>query len=369
MAAREIEAEVLRLRRRIAALTDEAANNERLLKKTQQRELELLKAGELPQLFDVICNRLAVSNGLEIVTLILWDPDHEIRHLLLGMQVRLEEFSRVLFVDETSALDAYFQPGKRPNLGPYRADRHQSLFKTAAVGSVAIASVALIPLWQQDQLRGCICFGSRDERRFHAQLATDFLSHLGVIASFAIDNAINRARLVRSGLTDFLTGWHNRRYLHERLKEELSRAQRTNAGVACVLLDLDYFKIINDTHGHLVGDMALREAADRINLQIRGSDAAARFGGDEFVVLAPAMSREQAAALAERMRQSVCGTPLNLPDGSQHSLTVSVGVAVMQMGDSKVDIKTAAEQLLAEADAALYRAKQKGRNRVDVVVC
>jgi diguanylate cyclase (GGDEF)-like protein len=365
MAARDIEAEVLSLRRRIAALTDEAVNNERLLKKTQQRELELLKASELPQLFEVIGNRLAVSYGLETVTLILWDPNHEIRHLLLGMQVKLEEFPRVVFVDEITPLEQYFQPDKRPSLGPYRADRHQTLFKAAAT----IGSVALIPLWQQEQLRGCICFGSRDQQRFHAQLGTDFLSHLGVIAAFAIDNAINRARLVRSGLTDFLTGWHNRRYLHERLKEELSRAQRTHTGVACVLLDLDHFKTINDTHGHLVGDVALREAADRINQQIRGSDAAARFGGDEFVVLAPAMAQEQAAALAERMRQAVCGTPLNLPDGSQHRLTVSVGVAIMQMGDAKVDIKSAAEQLLAEADAALYRAKQKGRNRVDVVVC
>jgi len=364
MAARDIEAEVVRLRRRIALLTDEAVNNERLLKKTQQRELELLKAGDLPQLFEVICNRLAVSYGLEIVTLMLWDPNHEIRHLLLGMQVKLEAFPRVMFIDETAPLEPYFRPDKRPYLGAYRTE-HQALFKAAG----GIASVALIPLWQQEQLRGCICFGSRDAQRFHAQLGTDFLSHLGVIAAFAIDNAINRARLVRSGLTDFLTGWHNRRYLHERLKEELSRAQRTHTGVACVLLDLDHFKTINDTHGHLIGDMALREAADRINQQIRGSDAAARFGGDEFVVLAPAMSHDQAAALAERMRQAVCATPLALPDGSQHQLTVSVGVAIMQLGDNKVDIKSAAEQLLAEADAALYRAKQKGRNRVDVVVC
>lgn len=364
MVARDLEAEVLRLRRRIAALMDEAVTNEKLLKKTQQRELELLKAGELPQLFDVICNRLAVSYGLEMVTLILWDPNHEIRHLLLGAEVKLEGFPRVLFVDEITQLAQQFQPSKRPVLGLYRAERHQALFKV----STTIKSVALIPLWQQEQLRGCICFGSQDEQRFHHHLGTDFLSHLGVIASFAIDNAINRARLVRSGLTDFLTGWHNRRYLHERLKEELLRAHRSHSGVACVLLDLDHFKTINDTHGHLVGDMALRAAADRINHQIRGGDAAARFGGDEFVVLAPAVSQEQAALLAERMRHAVSETPLPLPDGGQHQMTVSVGVAIMQMSGAAVDIKAAAEQLLAEADAALYRAKQQGRNRVELTV-
>lgn len=367
MAARDLEAEVLRLRRRIAALMDEAVTNERLLKKTQQRELELLKAGELPQLFEVICGRLAVSYGLEVVTLVLWDPNHEVRHLLLGAQIKLEQFPRVIFVDDMAQLLPLFQPEKQPVLGRYRAEVHRSLLKVSA--TTTVRSVALIPLWQQDQLRGCMCFGSQDEHRFHHHLGTDFLSHLGVIAAFAIDNAINRARLVRSGLTDFLTGWHNRRYLHERLKEELSRAQRGHAGVACVLLDLDHFKTINDTYGHLIGDMALRAAADRINQQIRGSDAAARFGGDEFVVLAPAVSQEQATALAERMRQAVCETPLELPDGVQHQITVSVGVAIMQMGDTKADVKSAAEQLLAEADAALYRAKQKGRNRVEVTVC
>ena len=365
MAARDLEAEVLRLRRRIAALTDEAANNERLLKKTQQRELELLKAGDLPQLFEVICNRLAVSYGLEVVTLVLWDPNHEIRHLLLGTQIKLEAFPRVIFVDEIAGIAQQFHAGKQPILGPYRADRHRGLFKNPA----ALRSVALIPLWQQDQLRGCVCFGSQDAQRFHEHLGTDFLAHIGVITSFAIDNALNRARLVRSGLTDFLTGWHNRRYLHERLKEELSRAQRARSTMACVLLDLDYFKKINDTYGHLAGDMALQAAAERINQQIRGSDAAARFGGDEFVVLARDITLDQVYALAERMRLAVCDSPLQLPDGSQHHMTVSVGVALMQMTGEKVDLKAAAEQLLAEADAALYRAKEQGRNRVDVAQC
>jgi diguanylate cyclase (GGDEF)-like protein len=365
MAARDLEAEVIRLRRRIAALMDEATTNERLLKKTQQRELELLKAADLPQLFEVICNRLAVSYGLQLVTLVLWDPNHEIQHLLLGAHVQLEAYPRVIFVDEIAAMVQWFQPGKQPILGPYRADQHQPLFKSAAV----IKSVALIPLWQQERLRGCLCFGSQDQQRFTQHLGTDFLAHIGIIASFAIDNAVNRARLVRSGLTDFLTGWHNRRYLHERLKEELSRAQRAKTTMACVLLDLDHFKTINDTYGHLAGDMALQAAAERINLQIRGSDAAARFGGDEFVVLARDISVDQVSILAERMRMAVGESPLVLPDGTQHSLTVSIGVAVMQMTGAKVDIKAAAEQLLAEADAALYRAKQQGRNRINVSLC
>lgn len=365
MAAKDLEAEVLKLRRRIAALTEEAATNERLLKKTQQRELELLKANELPQLFEVICNRLAVSYGLETVTLLLWDPEHEIRHMLLGGQLQLTAFPNVVFADNVHGLLPQFQSGKKPWLGTYIPEHHRLLFP----GAHNIRSVAVIPLWRQDKLHGAINFGSADAQRFTQHLGTDFLAHLGVIASFAIENAVNRTRLVRSGLTDFLTGWHNRRYLHERLKEELSRAQRSRTGVACVLIDLDHFKQVNDQYGHLAGDVALREAANRINHQIRGSDAAARFGGDEFVVLAPAVSQEQAGLLAERMRQAVCSEPLELSAGVQHRLTVSIGVAVMRMNGQAIDLKATAEQLLAEADAALYRAKQLGRNRTEVVLC
>ncbi len=357
------EAEVLRLRRRISALMDEAGNNERLLKKTQQRELELLKTQDLPQLFNVICNQLAVSFGLPRVTLVLGDANHEIRHLLLGAKVSLKEHPRVVFLERMDELHALFHAQPQPWLGRYVAARHQSLFKDAG----DTQSVALIPLWQQQQLLGCICFGSPDERRFTRQLATDFLAHLGVTASFALENTMNRARLVLSGMTDFLTGWHNRRYLQERLKEELARAGRSHGSVACIVLDLDHFKHINDTHGHLAGDLALREAAERIKHQVRDSDTAARFGGDEFVVLAPAITAEQALHLAERMRQAVIAQPLQLTEGVQHQFTVSVGVAVLTVTAIRHDeIDALAERLFASADAALYRAKQRGRNCVEL---
>jgi two-component system cell cycle response regulator len=171
---------------------------------------------------------------------------------------------------------------------------------------------------------------------------------------------------VRSGLTDFLTGWHNRRYLNARLKEELARAQRQGTSLTCLLIDLDRFKQINDQHGHLAGDMALREAAQRVDAHIRGSDAAARFGGDEFVVLAPGITPEQAAVLAERIRLAVCETPLEIQPGVQLNMTVSIGVAGTVLSRDEADLKAAAERLLADADSALYRAKQKGRNRVEL---
>jgi two-component system cell cycle response regulator len=362
MSARELENETRELRTRIAALVEEAANNERLLKRNQQRELELLKAETLAQLFEAICKGLPVSYGLESVTLLLCDPQHEIRHLLIADHVVNADLPQLIFVDSLAGLAPQFNSFHKPWLGPYMGCDHQLLFP----GADSLRSVALIPLRRHDRLHGSLNFGSVDEKRFSRHLATDFLAHLGVIASFAVENAVNRARLVRSGLTDFLTGWHNRRYLHARMKEELARAQRQESGLTCLLIDLDRFKQINDQHGHLVGDMALREAAQRVDAHIRDSDAAARFGGDEFVVLAPGISPEQAAALAERIRQAVSDTPLEVSGGPALNLTVSIGVAGIVPERTEADLKSVAERLLADADAALYRAKQNGRNRVEL---
>ncbi|HTE41327.1 MAG TPA: DUF484 family protein [Steroidobacteraceae bacterium] len=364
MANRDLEAsnEIRDLRGRIATLVEEAATNERLLKKTQERELEFLKTESLPQLFDVICVRQRKAYALDAATLVLWDPQHEIRHLLIGDQVRLQDFPNVIFTDSVIGMAPQFTAFQRPWLGPYMGADHQLLFP----GSHQLQSIAMIPLWRQEQLQGSLNLGSNDPKRFTRHLATDFLAHLGVIATFAIENAVNRARLVRSGLTDFLTGWHNRRYLHVRLKEELIRAQRQGSSLVCILIDLDRFKQINDQYGHLAGDLALREAAQRVDTQIRGSDAAARFGGDEFVVLAPALSAEQASALAERIRLAVSETPIEVAPDVQHTMTVSVGVAGVTPARDETDLKTMAESLLAEADAALYRAKQHGRNRVEL---
>ena len=358
---RDLSAEVRELRARIASLVDEAAANERLLKRNQERELELLKAENLPQLFSTICEGLKTSYGLDAVTLLLTDPQHEVRHLLIAEQLRAEDFPQVIFADTVSEMAPQFVSFHKPWLGPYMGCDHQLVFPAAE----GLKSVAFIPLRRHERLHGSLNLGSSDDKRFSRHLATDFLAHLGVIAAFAIENTINRARLVRSGLTDFLTGWHNRRYLNARLKEELARAQRQSSNLVCLVIDLDHFKQINDKYGHLAGDTALREAAQRVDTHIRGSDAAARFGGDEFVVLAPSISLSQATQLAERIRDAVCGTPVEVITNTPVTLTVSIGVAAIELARDDADLKGAAERLLSAADAALYKAKQKGRNRVE----
>jgi diguanylate cyclase (GGDEF)-like protein len=181
-----------------------------------------------------------------------------------------------------------------------------------------------------------------------------------------VENAVNRARLLRAGITDFLTGWHNRRYLQQRLKEELARAQRRGGTIACLMIDIDKFKSVNDGYGHLAGDNALKEVAQRVDTQIRSMDTAARFGGDELAILLPESSATEAARLAERIREVIAADPFTLTSEIIRHLTVSVGVASVSPGRHETDLKSVSDRLLADADAALYRAKALGRNRVQL---
>jgi two-component system, cell cycle response regulator len=358
----DLAAENARLQARLADLKDEAARNDSLLRKTQERELELLRAGTLPQLFDRLIHGLRASYQLDLVTLTLHDPQYELRHLMWGDTAAMEEMPEVQFVDSLAALSPALATLDKPWLGPFsRADHHALC---PVVGD--LGSLALIPLRRNEQLDGVLVFASTDPFRFHAELASDFLSHLGLVAALCLENAANRARLLRSGLTDFLTGFHNRRYLNARLREELGRAQRFSQPIACLMIDVDHFKRINDQYGHLAGDTLLREVARRIDLEMRVSDIGARFGGDEFSIVLPQGDLLDGERVAQRMLDAVRATPVQIDADHSEMLSLSIGVAVAEPTQDTRDFKLIAERLMAEADAALYRAKSAGRNRVAV---
>jgi diguanylate cyclase (GGDEF)-like protein len=350
------------LKQRLAEMTAEAAKNESILKRTQGRELTLLRADGLGQLLHAMVDGLRQSYGLDAVSVVLLDPQHEIRHLLIAGGDRPEEFKQIFFVDSLVGLAPQLAALHKPWLGPFVRADHHLLFP----GSQGLKSAALLPLPRKDIATGALCFGSRDAGRFTRQHGTDFLAHLGAVAAVCIENAVNRARLLRAGITDFLTGWHNRRYLQQRMKEELARAQRRGATIACLMIDIDRFKAINDGYGHLAGDVALKEIAQRIESKIRSMDTAARFGGDELAVLLPESSATEAATLGERIREAIAAVPVALTAEVERTLTVSVGVAAVAPGRHEADLKALADRLIADADAALYRAKAMGRNRVQV---
>jgi diguanylate cyclase (GGDEF)-like protein len=165
-------------------------------------------------------------------------------------------------------------------------------------------------------------------------------------------------RLRQAALKDPLTGLANRRLLMERLREEQERCQRGQAPFSLAMLDVDYFKRINDRHGHDVGDRVLCLLAQTIDEQLRGYDLCARWGGEEFMLLLPGTDIAQARRLSERIMARV--RELRLPDLGQHArLTVSVGLAIHRSGE-------AVDQTIGRADSELLQAKRQGRDRLMV---
>jgi two-component system, cell cycle response regulator len=355
-----VEQEIRTLQTRLAALTEEVSRNDSLLRKTQERELELLRAGSLAQLFERLIVGLRTSYQLDEVGLILHDPQHEIRHLLSGDGLVPGELQGVCFVDALTTVAPQLVNLERPWLGPFHKADHELLLP----GTASPGSLALVPLRRAGQLDGVLVFSSADPFRFTQELASDFLAHLGLVAALCIENAVNRARLLRSGLTDFLTGFHNRRYLHARLREELARAQRARQSLVCLMIDVDHFKRINDQYGHLAGDAVLREVAQRIDAEMRISDTGARFGGDEFALVLTEADITDGEKVAARVLQAVRSSPVTISKSATETVTLSIGVAAATPGPGMRDYKVLAERLMAEADAALYRAKSAGRNRI-----
>lgn len=175
----------------------------------------------------------------------------------------------------------------------------------------------------------------------------------------AIANEMTR-ELREMATTDFLTDLSNRRHFMARMEQELARVQRLDAQqAAVVVLDLDHFKRINDTHGHATGDTVLRNFAALLRGELRKVDTAGRVGGEEFAILLPGADRAAAEAFAERLRQKVMETPI-MHDGQTIRVTVSIGISAMTPRDASADAA------LVRADGALYRAKEGGRNRVEV---
>ncbi|MDP1635232.1 MAG: GGDEF domain-containing protein, partial [Gallionellaceae bacterium] len=161
-----------------------------------------------------------------------------------------------------------------------------------------------------------------------------------------------------------LTGMHNRRYFDQRLREELSRAQRQDFPLSCLFLDVDHFKQVNDRYGHQTGDCVLREVARRAKGQLRSIDVLGRYGGEEFAVLLVQTDMDSALAIAERIRHSIAEQRFEGEGSETLAATLSVGVATLRDCNRTQNAETLAQQLVARADQALYRAKQGGRNRV-----
>lgn len=223
------------------------------------------------------------------------------------------------------------------------------------IGDHQAAATIIAPLIFGEQTLGAISLSSTHRYAF-TETDLQLLVSFAAMATTAINNAQLHAAVQKQAVTDILTKVYNRRGLFELAQREVVRAHRFGRPLSAMLLDIDLFKNINDTYGHLTGDMILAGVSAEFIRQLRQVDLLGRYGGDEFIALLPETELAQAIQIAERLRKSVSELKFNTSSG-QVRVTVSVGVAVLEKDDNL-------ETLIKKADKALYRAKEVGRNNV-----
>jgi diguanylate cyclase (GGDEF)-like protein len=225
-----------------------------------------------------------------------------------------------------------------------------------AVGS-ALARSILRPLRLLEE--GADRFGTGDLSHRVSLATQDELGHLGgTLNAMAEKLAKSQKALEDLSAHDGLTGLYNYREFHRRLTEEVQRSLRYGHPFSLLILDIDDFKAVNDTYGHLAGDEALRGLAALIRRAVRPVDEVARYGGEEFAILLPETPSPGAFAMAERIREIIATHPIAIAPAQTVGLTVSIGVSTYPQ-DAETE-----EKLIGTADQALYAAKNGGRNRV-----
>ena len=233
-----------------------------------------------------------------------------------------------------------------------------SRLRRMEIKSEGIHSFAAVPIMAKEQILGIMAVGGHGARQFPPS-DTYLLSTIASQIGMAIDNARLYERALQLAFTDSLTGLYNRRYLLDQLDREFARANRNQSSLSLVMMDVDGLKAINDTFGHNEGDAVLKELGSILKINTRASDIAARWGGDEFVLLTSDTDSKGARRIGERIRSQV-ERRRPMISGKETSISISVGIASYPENASGVT------ELLKRSDEAMYNAKGLGKNQVCV---
>jgi diguanylate cyclase (GGDEF)-like protein len=306
---------------------------------------------------DLVAHHMARAFGVDSCAISFWDRPGD-RLLTAGywppqLMAEQEPFfalagypatRRVLEAQETTEVAVEDPNADGAEVLLLRRDRHQALVMLPLVAKGE--ALGLVELIADRPVR-------LDER--HLDLARTMANE----AAIALGNAQMYVTARALADRDPLTGFFNHRYLHERLAEEILRAQRSREPLAVLMLDLDDFKMVNDTLGHLFGDEVLRWAAEQIRAAMRASDVPTRYGGDEFAVILPATTADEARTVAERIIGALAANAFRAPGRGPVPVTASIGTAAFpEQGRTP-------RELIAAADRALYRVKNSGGAAVD----
>jgi diguanylate cyclase (GGDEF)-like protein len=233
------------------------------------------------------------------------------------------------------------------------------------VSDPAVGAVLAFPLSCRGRRVGALIALDREASAREPRLSASMLRAVRILlepASVALDNALLLKRADSLAVTDDLTHLYNSRYLNQVLRRETKRASRSGRPLSLLFIDLDGFKAVNDTHGHMFGSRALVEAAAVIRQSARETDVVSRFGGDEFALVLPDTGGEGAFAVGERIRERIAAHRFLVGDGLDIHLTGSIGVATLP------DVAASADELMQAADKAMYAVKESGKNGIQAAV-
>lgn len=294
----------------------------------------------------------------------IWENDDEARVLASHEDASVDDVA--ISLEKYPELQATLETSTKVIINNVSADPRVASV-SGQLNELGITAILVVPIVMFNENVGTFLLRIVRKGGAFSQREVDFCSIVSEAASNAIERAdlfetiqkTNRS-LERLATTDALTGLHNRRYFISRLEEEIARSVRYFVPMCCLLVDVDHFKLVNDTHGHLIGDQVLKGVATRITETVRANDVVARYGGEEFVILLPQTELAGALNQSQRILERVSsGTYEGLPDDSV--MTVSIGIAVHR---TKEAIST--DELIKKADVALYEAKNSGRNKLVV---
>ena len=360
-ALREARTRSAALERELQRVRDEAAASHEVM----QIVHEIVGEGSTTAIYRVLARRLARALGITRCSVVLANPGDAMGTVAVAHDdVALQDFA--INLDDYPEIADALATGRPVLVEDAAADSRLQDVSRRRHGVGQLRSAIVLP-FTLDRWRAGVLF--LRTRRGERALTRDDLDFAEPVLRAAVA-AVRRSQLLEStradnqrlealATTDPLTRLLNRRALHERLATEVQRADRYGAVITLLLVDVDHFKQVNDTHGHLVGDAVLAQVASVLQACLRTVDVAARFGGEEFIAILPETPVDGGVIIAERVRERIAKHEFTGAHGLPLWLTVSVGIAVYPGPDVR-----STDDLIARADSALYRAKAEGRNQV-----